>query len=75
MFERCRLNSCLPLIQVAEVMAKKYDVVVTNPPYMGSNGMNARLAEYVKSIPEHEADMSTVFQRRKTEKWRKKQAI
>ncbi len=28
------LNSFLPLIQVAEIMAQKYDVVVTNPPYM-----------------------------------------
>ena len=29
------LNTILPLIRVAEVMAQKYDVVVTNPPYIG----------------------------------------
>ena len=62
MFRESVLNSFLPLIQVAEVMAKKYDVVVTNPPYMGSSGMNARLAEYVKSnYPNAKNDMSTVF--------------
>lgn len=30
MFREIVLNSILPLIQVAEVMAQKYDVVVTN---------------------------------------------
>ena len=35
MFREIVLNSILPLIQVAEVMAQRYDVVVTNPPYYG----------------------------------------
>lgn len=35
------LNSLLPLVQVAEALAQKYDVVCTNPPYMGSSGMGA----------------------------------
>ena len=62
MFRESVLNSFLPLIQVAEVMAQKYDVVVTNPPYMSASGMNARLAEYVKSnYPNAKSDMSTVF--------------
>lgn len=43
------LNTVLPLIQVAEVMARKYDVVVTNPPYMGSGNMDAKLSEFVKN--------------------------
>lgn len=55
-------NQLLPLVKCAEVLAQKYDVVVTNPPYMGSAGMNARLAEYVKSnFPNTKSDMSTVF--------------
>ena len=55
-------NQLLPLVKCAEVLAQKYDVVVTNPPYMGSAGMNARLAEYVKSnYPNTKSDMSTVF--------------
>ena len=36
------LRELLPLVQVAEAMAQKYDVVVTNPPYMGSSGMSAK---------------------------------
>lgn len=42
------LNNLLPLVQVAEALERKYDVVVTNPPYMGSSNMSARLAEYIK---------------------------
>ena len=46
----------------AKIMAQKYDVVVTNPPYMGSSGMGARLAEFVKKqYPDSKSDMSTVF--------------
>ena len=37
-----------PLVELAEVMVRKYDVVVTNPPYMGSSGMSGKLSEYVK---------------------------
>ena len=62
MFREIVLNSILPLIQVAEVMAQKYDVVVTNPPYMGSSGMNARLAQYVKDhFPNTKADLFACF--------------
>lgn len=51
----------LPLVRVAQMLAQKYDVVVTNPPYMGSSGMGAKLAEYVKkNYPDTKSDMSTV---------------
>lgn len=60
-FREVVLNSILPLIQVAEVMSKKYDVVVTNPPYMGASGMSGKLNEYVKlNYPDSKSDMSTV---------------
>ena len=56
------LDELLPLVNCAELLAQKYDVVMTNPPYMGGAGMNARLAEYVKSTyPNTKSDMSTVF--------------
>ncbi|MDO4569483.1 MAG: BREX-1 system adenine-specific DNA-methyltransferase PglX [Planctomycetia bacterium] len=61
-FREIVLNSILPLIQVAEVMAKKYDVVVTNPPYMGSSGMNAKLSDFVKKhYPDSKSDLFAVF--------------
>lgn len=62
MMQMSALDELLPLVKCAEVLAQKYDVVVTNPPYMGASGMNARLAEYVKSnYPKTKSDMSTVF--------------
>ena len=59
------LNTVLPLIQVAEVMAQKYDVVVTNPPYMGNGNMDSKLSEFVKKhYPDAKSDMSTVMMER-----------
>ena len=55
------LRELLPLVQVAEAMAQKYDAVVTNPPYMGSSGMGAKLSNFVKkNYPDAKSDMSTV---------------
>ena len=39
----------LHMIAIGEVMANKYEVVITNPPYMGSNGMSVKLNNYVKT--------------------------
>lgn len=56
------LATILPLILVAEVMAQQYDVVVTNPPYMGSSNMDARLSEFVKKhYPDSKNDLFAVF--------------
>ena len=65
MMQMSVLEELLPVVRCAEVLAQKYDVVVTNPPYMGASGMNVRLAEYVKSnYPNTKSDMSTVFMER-----------
>ena len=62
MFRESVLNSFLPLIQVAEVMAKKYDVVVTNPPYMAVSNAGAKVNDYVKkNFPDSKSDMFAVF--------------
>jgi len=37
------------LIDIGEVLGQKYDVVVTNPPYMGASNMNQRLLSYTKA--------------------------
>lgn len=51
-----------PLIDIGEALGQKYDVVVTNPPYMGSSGMNARLSAYVKkNYPDSKSDLFAVF--------------
>ena len=56
------LRELLPLVQVAEALMQKYNVVVTNPPYMGSNNMGITLSSFVKTnYPNSKSDMSTVF--------------
>lgn len=56
------LRELLPLVQVAEALAQKYDTVVTNPPYMGSSGMSAKLSDYVKkNYPDGKSDLFAVF--------------
>ena len=61
MFREIVLSSILPLIQVAEVMAQKYDVVVTNPPYMGISNASEKLNQYAKkAYPISRYDLSTI---------------
>src|SRR5699024_5838857 len=56
------LEQLLPLVEQAEVLSDKYDVVITNPPYMGSAGMNSKLSKYVKTnYKDSKSDLSTVF--------------
>ena len=37
------------LIDIGEALGQKYDVVVTNPPYMGTKGMNTKIASLLKN--------------------------
>lgn len=50
------------IINQSILLSKKYDVVVTNPPYMGNNGMNPNLKDYIKSkFPLTKTDLFAVF--------------
>ena len=62
MFRETALRELLPLVQVAEALAQKYDVVVTNPPYMSVSNGGAKLVKYVqKNYEEGKADFFAVF--------------
>ncbi len=37
------------LLRQTEILGKKYDCVVTNPPYMGGKGMNEQLKAFLKN--------------------------
>lgn len=51
-----------PLLKQAKTMVKKYEVVCTNPPYMGGNGMSQKLNSFVKRYyPDSKADLFAVF--------------
>lgn len=61
-FNRQNALNMLPLVQVAELLSQKYDVVVTNPPYMAASNMDTKLSEYVKAnYPDSKGDMFAVF--------------
>ena len=59
------LRVLCPLVEQARMLVQKYDVVVTNPPYMGGSGMNARLSDYVKKVyPDSKSDLFACFMER-----------
>lgn len=59
------VNVLCPLVEQARMLVQKYDVVVTNPPYMGGSGMNARLSDYVKKVyPDSKSDLFACFMER-----------
>ena len=50
------------IINQSKLLSKKYNVVVTNPPYMGNNGMNPNLKEHIKTnFPLTKTDLFAVF--------------
>ena len=50
------------MVELGAVMAQKYDVVVTNPPYMAVSNAGAKVNDYVKkNFPDSKADMFAVF--------------
>ena len=50
------------LIAVAETLAQKYEVVVTNPPYRGVADLEAKLSNYIKkNYPDSKSDLFAVF--------------
>ena len=56
------LRELLPLVQVAEAMAQKYDAVATNPPYMGASNMNPKLNEFIKNnYANYKSDFFSAF--------------
>lgn len=50
------------MMRVARILTQKYDVVCTNPPYMGGSGMNTTLSTYVKkNFPDSKSDLFACF--------------
>ena len=56
------VNVLYPLIEQARILVQKYDVVVTNPPYMGASNMNPRLNDFIKNhYPDYKSDFFSAF--------------
>lgn len=56
------VNVLYPLVEQARMLVQKYDVVVTNPPYMGASNMNPRLNDFIKNhYPDYKSDFFSAF--------------
>ena len=56
------LDTFAPLLELAEILTQKYDVVITNPPYMGSSNMDKTLSDFVKKqYPDSKSDLFACF--------------
>lgn len=50
------------MMKIYKILSQKYDVVCTNPPYMGGSGMNERLSAFVKEkFPDGKSDLFACF--------------
>ena len=55
-------SQLLPVVEQAIILTQKYDAVIANPPYMGSNAMNFDLKSFAKtSFPDSKSDLFTMF--------------
>ena len=55
-------NKFYYVLKTSEILSKKYEVVATNPPYMGSSMMDSKLSKYTKkNYPDSKSDMFAVF--------------
>lgn len=56
------LEKIPPLLRQGRIMSRKYDVVCTNPPYMGRRGMNSKLSGFLnENFPDTKNDLFAVF--------------
>ena len=62
LFRQGVIDDLLPLIKVAEILAQKYTVVITNPPYMPVGNLGAKANDYVKlHYSDSKTDLYAVF--------------
>ncbi|MCX7023424.1 MAG: BREX-1 system adenine-specific DNA-methyltransferase PglX [Spirochaetes bacterium] len=65
LFGAAELEELKVAFRILEYLEPRYQVVVTNPPYMGGKGMNEGLKAYVgKRYPDSKSDLFAVFMER-----------
>lgn len=61
------------LLKQARIMTQQYDIVITNPPYLGSSRMSPLLNEYVKEYyPNTKSDLSMVMYQKAIDSYSKR---
>lgn len=62
LYAQAAAQDLIPLVEQAQVLGRKFDAVVANPPYMGGKGMNRALKEFAKaSFPDSKSDLFAMF--------------
>ena len=55
-------NKFTPIIKLSEILSKKYEIVITNPPYMSNSTMPNKLNEYIKKYySDSKTDLYSAF--------------
>ena len=55
-------NEIAPLIKLANILTQKYDILVTNPPYLGIRHFDSKLKKYAeRNYSESKHDLCTIF--------------
>lgn len=58
-------NYLYPVIKQSKILAQKYEVTVTNPPYLSGSAVSPKLNDYIKSnYPDSKTDLFAVFMER-----------
>jgi len=61
-FSHHLVERVMEIIKQSWILSGKYDVVVTNPPYMGGKGMSGKLSDFVKKrFPDSKSDLFACF--------------
>lgn len=61
-FAQQSAQELLPFVQQAKLLAKQYDAVIANPPYMGNKYLNPNLKTYLKkNYQGYEKDLFSAF--------------
>lgn len=57
-----KVDKIFDIITISKILSSKYDIVVTNPPYMGSSGMDKTLSDFAKKeYPQSKSDLFAMF--------------
>ena len=65
LFEKEAMDELSIGLKQLEYLSTRYHCVITNPPYMGSKGMNQKLKDFVgKNYPDSKSDLFAVFMER-----------
>lgn len=55
-------SSLVPILKQAKILVQKYEIVVTNPPYLAGSVVGSKLSDYIKNYyPSSKTDLFAVF--------------